>query len=142
LSRTLLRDPARQRLPLLPILLGAGARQVEDGQSVARAMHVDLRVAQMRHERKIVRLQEFVELRGGARARIDAHGDEADREFALLHRLVIGQRVEEARSGGHVERRRGERYQHDVDAAHGVAQALAVRARGSVEHDPLRWRLP
>ena len=41
-------EPPRQRPPLLPVLLAARARQVEHRIAVARAVDVDLRVAQVR----------------------------------------------------------------------------------------------
>src|SRR5689334_17998633 len=73
-------DPARQRPPLLPILLGARARQVEHRQAVARAVHVDLRVAQIRHAIEVERLDERVEPTRRDGARVDAHADHADRK--------------------------------------------------------------
>src|SRR5438105_9658037 len=89
------RDPARQRPPLLPVLLGARARQIEHGQAVARAVDIHLRIAQVRHARKLRLLHESVELAGGQRARIDAHADQAHRELALLDRLVFADGIEE-----------------------------------------------
>ena len=58
-SPRLPREPARERLPLLPILLRARARQVEHRSAVARAVHVDLRVAQVRDDREVEALQEM-----------------------------------------------------------------------------------
>ena len=55
------REPARQRPPLLPVLLGARARQVEHRRAVARAVDVDLRVAQVRDQRERVAAKERVE---------------------------------------------------------------------------------
>src|SRR5450432_11069 len=48
----LARDPPRQRAPLVPVLLGARARQVEYRQAVASAVHVHLRGAQVRDQWK------------------------------------------------------------------------------------------
>ena len=50
-------DPARQRLPLLPVLLGTRARHVEDARAVTRAIDVDLRVAQVADDRKAAGLR-------------------------------------------------------------------------------------
>src|SRR5437899_2128267 len=47
LDGAVLADPARQRTPLLPILLRTRARQIEHRQAIARAVHVDLRLAQV-----------------------------------------------------------------------------------------------
>src|SRR5688572_3190572 len=88
LPRRLPRDPARQRPPLLPILLDARARHVEDGQPVARRVNIDLRVAQVRHERKSVALQEFLELARAACPAVDPHPDETDVDGLFLDRLV------------------------------------------------------
>ncbi len=70
IGRRVPRDPARQRLPLLPVLLAARARQIEDRRAVARAVDIDLRVAQVRDHRKLERLEERIEL-GGAHACAD-----------------------------------------------------------------------
>ena len=51
------RDPTGQRLPLLPILFAARARQVEDRCAVPRAMDVDLRIAQVRDHGEVERLR-------------------------------------------------------------------------------------
>ena len=121
--------PARQRLPLLPVLLAARARQIEHRVAVARAVHVDLRVAQVRDQRKVELLQELVELARGARARVDAHRDERDRR-ALPRARACTRRSPARKSAGrrHVEHRRRHRHDHRVGAAHRVAQRVAARA--------------
>ena len=101
-------------------------------------MNVDLRVSQMRDERKVERLQEIVQLRRSARARIDAHRHETQRKLALLHRFVFRKSREKALGRRHVECRGRQRDQHDIGAAHRIAQALAIRARRGVDDEPLR----
>src|ERR1700733_1473039 len=74
--RRMARDPARERLPLLPVLLAARARQVEDRQPIARAIDVHLRVADVGHQREVGLLQEVVELTRGTGALVDTHRHE------------------------------------------------------------------
>src|SRR6185312_10819318 len=97
LRRRVPRDPPRQRLPLLPVLLGARARQVEDAGAVAGAIDIHLRDAQLRDDREAGRFHELVEVRARMRARVDAHADEAGGKIALLHRLVLRDLRQEAR---------------------------------------------
>ena len=128
MRRGLASHPARQRPPLLPILLRPRARQIEDRQSIARAMDVHLRIAQVRNQGKLKFLQEIVQLGGGACTRVDAHRDDTQRKLALLHRLVFGERAEKALRRRHVERRCRQRHEHHVGPAHRIAQTLAVCA--------------
>src|SRR5688572_18953249 len=65
LLRRLLPQPPRQRPPLLPILLAARARKVEHARSIARTVHISLRIAKMRDDRKWRSFQERIQL-GGA----------------------------------------------------------------------------
>jgi hypothetical protein len=48
------------------------------------------------------------------RARVDAHRDDADRQRALPHRLVLGQRRDEALGRRHVVGGRRQRHEHHV----------------------------
>src|ERR1700719_114450 len=89
LHRGLTRDPPCQRTPLLPVLLGARARQIEHRQAVASAMHVYLRRAQMRDQRKLECVEKFVQLAGAVGPRVDAHRHQGDGDFAFLDRLVF-----------------------------------------------------
>ena len=132
------RDPARQRLPLLPILLAARARQVEHRKPVAGAVDVDLRVAQVGHDGKVESFEKFVEFGCRARARIDAHADDADGDAAFLDRLVLGDRIR----GSAALRPCRTPTATPAPAAHrrGAPRraALPVQARGAVDDEPSR----
>src|SRR6202023_1404484 len=80
-SPGLTRDPPRQRTPLLPVLLGARARQIEHRQAVARAMHVYLRRAQMRDQRKLECVEKLVQLARAVGPGVDAHRHQPDGDF-------------------------------------------------------------
>ena len=82
--------------------------------------------------------QELVQLACSERARVDAIGDDPERQASLLDRFVFGERRQKALGGRHVERRRRKRHQHDVGAPHRIAQAFAMRAGRSVDNGPLR----
>ena len=94
----------------------------------------------MRDERIVESFEKLFELAGADRARVDAHRDQADRDFAFFHRLVLADLIEEVPRRPHVECTGRYRHEEDVGAAHRIAQALPVQLGGRIDHQPL-WRL-
>src|SRR5438105_5544267 len=137
-SPGLTRDPPRQRTPLLPVLFGARARQIEHRQAVASAMHVYLRRTQVRDQRKLECVEKFVQLARAVGPRVDAHRHQADGDFTFLDRFVLADLIQEMLCRPHVESAGRYRQQQYVGAAHGVAQTLSVQAGGSIDHQPMR----
>jgi len=123
-------EPVDQRLPLLDVALDERGRQVENRSSRERRIRVQHRIAQKGDHRQLELSQERFQRRRRAGARIDAHGDDADKRPVLAHRLLLGEDLQEFRGRRHVEYRGLHWYDHLVGQFQGVRQGLPVDPGG------------